>query len=411
MNVRPVVRVASAGLRDQDLRLVRVLFSHNAHNPFDFRLLPADVDACASTPLEASDPHVLLVDPGTPEGARALADPSAAAASASTGTPIPVVHVLAAGAASQARWRVAATELAYGLLPRLNLLVREEGIDRHLDALAPPQTRVRSARFGLRFAREPAVAAADEAAGADDAIRATAIAPRANRVWALGLQPSFPSTNFDANVAVLERPAVGRDASSDVDDDIDRIAPASPIDVEAAQALIAQARSTALNARIAVARGRAATGGFDAKPEGTATSLLSARARAPGGTLPLAGRRVLVADPSVISQRQLSKSLEALGAQVQCVVGAVAAADVAARARVDLVITESTLIDTSGFAMIRRLRRVSGCRSTPVVLLAAQVSLALRLVARLLGNVTLIARPIGPDALRSLVERLLGART
>ncbi|MGE0310682.1 MAG: response regulator [Lautropia sp.] len=392
MSARPVLRVVAAGLQDRDLRLVRILFTHNAHNAFDYRLVPAPGDpASLSTPLDEGEAQVLLVDPDTPAGARALAEVSDA------GAPLPAIHVLRAGAVSQAPWRVAAAELAQGLLPRLNRLVEAEGIDRPAVAAALPPAPARSARFGLRSGRERH---ADAQSRADS--------PRAVAVRAVG-ETGTPASRREvgADVAVLDRPPPGLDAGADVDEDIDRIGAATTIDTADAQALIAEARIAALNARIAVARGvSSARGGRAPTPDGTASSLLSARARADRADLPLAGRCVLVADPAVISQRRVAKLFESFGADVRCVVGAVAAADLARRERIDLVVTESTLLDTGAVAMIRRLRRVPGCGSIPVLLLAARASVPLRLVARALGGVTCVARSIDADALRALAERV-----
>lgn len=117
--------------------------------------------------------------------------------------------------------------------------------------------------------------------------------------------------------------------------------------------------------------------------------------------------QILVADPSLAAQQQIARALRADGVGLQCVAGASAALQHAAYRQFDLVITEYSLADVSGFHLIRALRQRPGYRSTPVLLLRRRSGLLDAARACLLGDVLLLNKPLTRVELQAVVADAL----
>ncbi|MBA3479268.1 MAG: response regulator [Lautropia sp.] len=123
--------------------------------------------------------------------------------------------------------------------------------------------------------------------------------------------------------------------------------------------------------------------------------------------LPRARLQVVVADPSVPAQQQLTRALRRMGLAVHCVAGAADALHRLKAQHTDLVITESGLSDSDGFELIRSVRSQPGHRYTPVLLLRSRLHPMDATRARLAGGVTLLTKPLTRQALEMVVRQAL----
>lgn len=117
--------------------------------------------------------------------------------------------------------------------------------------------------------------------------------------------------------------------------------------------------------------------------------------------------QILVADPSLAAQQQLVRALQTDGVSLHCVASASAALQHAAERQFDLVITEYSLADVSGFHLIKALRQRAGYRSTPVLLLRSRSGLLDAARARLRGDVLLLNKPLTKVELQAVVADAL----
>ena len=85
----------------------------------------------------------------------------------------------------------------------------------------------------------------------------------------------------------------------------------------------------------------------------------------------------------------------------------VQALDVARVERPDLVLLDVVLPDLSGYDVLRILQHSEATRAIPVVMLTVQPE---RMLARGLGAVDVVAKPVDVESLRAAVERALRAR-
>lgn len=108
MENRPQYRVAAAGLDPRDVRLIEIVFKHSQYNRYAFRFEPK------SDPLGID---ILIVNPLSPEGLRAVARMRSA------GCNLPVISVVPHGATSSARHTISIDRLTLQLLPILNRVV------------------------------------------------------------------------------------------------------------------------------------------------------------------------------------------------------------------------------------------------------------------------------------------------
>ncbi len=117
--------------------------------------------------------------------------------------------------------------------------------------------------------------------------------------------------------------------------------------------------------------------------------------------------QILVADASMAAQQQIVRALHTDGVGLVCVASAAAALQQAAERQYDLVISEYSLTDVSGFHLIRALRQRAGYRSTPVLLLRSRSGLLDSPRARLLGDVLLLNKPLTRAELQAVVADAL----
>lgn len=124
MSIRPVFRIAVAGLDERDVRLIEIVFKHSQYNKYDFQL------------LEEADPRqtdILIVNPGVAAGLDALS-----ALRAGT-RDVPSISALPRGAQVAARHAITIDRLTLQLLPTLNRVVETEGLER---TRVPPREAV-----------------------------------------------------------------------------------------------------------------------------------------------------------------------------------------------------------------------------------------------------------------------------
>lgn len=111
MESRPEYRVAAAGLDPRDVRLIEIVFKHSQYNRYAFRF------EAKPDPLAVD---ILIVNPLSPEGLRAVARMRSA------GRNLPVISAVPHGASSSARHAIAIDRLTLQLLPILNRVVELE---------------------------------------------------------------------------------------------------------------------------------------------------------------------------------------------------------------------------------------------------------------------------------------------
>ena len=114
MSIRPVFRVAAAGLDERDFRLIEIVFKHSQYNRYDFQLLPRP---------DPQQTDILIVNPVTPSGLDALS------ALREYSRDIPAVSALPRGTQAAARHAITIDRLTLQLLPTLNRVVEIEGLE------------------------------------------------------------------------------------------------------------------------------------------------------------------------------------------------------------------------------------------------------------------------------------------
>lgn len=418
MTIRPIFRVAVAGLDDRDVRLIEIVFKHSLYNRYDFQLLDQ------ADPLRTD---ILIVNPALPAGLDALA------ALRAHSREIPSISALPRGAQAAARHAITIDRLTLQLLPTLNRVVEIEGLE------------ARSARQGAGGERAADVLAATTGAGGIGELFDRSIPMVANRI-------EIDSDQF-LPPAAADRPG----PSSGQDDDlVDALVLDVPFADAEQAAFVAGPRSTAAPhaaeagpsepARVAPAGVRwhpvdtpawpePAIAGSRAQPSmaDAATAVMAGEIAVRPLPLPstpaiLAGQsygevaghhpatgpgadvcsvQVLVVDPSLAAQQQLTRALRSGSLQVQCVASAAAALQCAAQRQYDLVITEYGLSDVSGFHLIAALRQRAGYRTTPILLLRSRTGLLDGARARLHGDVMLLTKPLTRVELQVVVADVL----
>ena len=399
MSIRPVFRVASAGLDPRDVRLIGIVFQHSQYNKYDFRMLDG---------LDLAGIDILIANPVDPRGLDAIASLPGAARR------IPSLSAVPRGAQATARYSVTIDRLTLQLLPTLNRLVEEERLQPALDAAGATDVALSPALPALAGAMAAAAPATPPAMAAIPLLQDAGIAV-----------PETRSPTLSATQPAAVAPASLAEAGSSSACSVRLPAPAS----------LAGASDSELPAAVvaALAPDRGGCGGGDDLPaDGPATvaaanaialaarravDLTAAEPRSDPGDFACHGLaqrapararlQVLVADPSSAAQQQLARALSRMGLEVHGVSGVQAAMQRMAAQYTDLVITESALADGDGFELIRRLRAQPAYRFTPVLLLRSRLHVMDLTRARLAGEVTVLAKPLTRQALEALVRQVL----
>jgi CheY-like chemotaxis protein len=395
MTIRPVFRVAVAGLDDRDVRLIEIVFKHSLYNRYDFQLLDQ------ADPLRTD---ILIVNPAVPAGLDALA------ALRAHSREIPAISALPRGAQAAARHAITIDRLTLQLLPTLNRVVELEGL------------QARSARQGGGAEGSDPALAATAAAGSIDERVDCSIPMVADRIDIEAGSVVSERSDIEAGSTIADRIEI--EAGSTIADRIeidagsmianrtgidgvhsipsaaaDRSGPSPSLHVaELADALVLDAPFAAAVEPAPVAApsvsadlGRVEAPAFEP-------------ARVDADVCPV---QVLVVDPSLAAQQQLTRALRSRSLQVQCVISAAAALQCVAHRQYDLVITEYGLSDVSGFHLIAALRQRAGYRTTPILLLRSRIGLFDGARARLHGDVMLLTKPLTRVELQVVVADVL----
>lgn len=363
MSIRPVFRVASAGLDPRDLRLIEIVFRHSQYNKYDFQMLED---------LNLTRTDILIANPGNPVGLDALT------AVGSCSRRIPSVSAVPRGAQTTARHSITIDRLTLQLLPILNRVVEVEML-------------------------EPPTAGAEQPLGdeltdiyCDGAAPVLAEIPTLNRQPDPASQPlsagRFPRRRPQSGQSPCGQPSNGQSSNGQL---------LSPV-VDRPAMTTASASETAANA-IAHAADRAASDGHHRHVSQPYLPQAGQAAQPPSR----ARLQALIADPSVAAQQQLARALRRIGLEVQCVASAADALQSLAAQHVDLVITERGLTDTDGFDLVRQMRTQIAYRYTPVLLLRSRLHVMDATRARIAGNVAVLTKPLTRQQLESVVRETL----
>jgi CheY-like chemotaxis protein len=359
--MRPVFRVASAGLDPRDVRLIGIVFQHSQYNKYDFRMLDE---------VDFGGIDILIANPLDRRGLDAIASLAGAARR------IPSLSAVPRGAQATARYSVTIDRLTLQLLTTLNRMVEEERLEP-----APPEAGTPAA---------PAAQVLEAAAGSRMDAASPVVAPApgqaADTSGDAAARRSVPHEEPDVDAV-----GVGRGDTPDPAPSVGGGGLLADDSVMVAANAIAQAARRAADDPVALLR-------TPARP-----SWHGQAQRAPAR----ARLQVLVADPSPAAQQQLARALARIGLEVHCVSGVAAALQRIAMQYTDLVITESALSDGDGFELIRRLRAQAAYRYTPVLLLRSRLHVMDATRAHLAGEVTVLAKPLTRQALEALVRQAL----
>ncbi len=108
--IKKRLTVGSGGIDPRDVRLIEIVFRHSQYNPIEFEL---------QTRLELKTAEVLLINPMTQDGLKALAKLR------TSGLNIPVISVVPRGASPGSKYAIALDRLTLQLLPMLNKVVED----------------------------------------------------------------------------------------------------------------------------------------------------------------------------------------------------------------------------------------------------------------------------------------------
>jgi hypothetical protein len=119
------------------------------------------------------------------------------------------------------------------------------------------------------------------------------------------------------------------------------------------------------------------------------------------------GRRVLVVEDDLISQRIVSHHLSRLGYEARVVSNGDAALEEAAARRYDVVLMDLQMPAMDGFEAARRLRELPGWEGVPVIALTARVGGESRLSCLSHGMQGFLEKPLDVARLAAAIERVL----
>jgi signal transduction histidine kinase/ActR/RegA family two-component response regulator len=120
-----------------------------------------------------------------------------------------------------------------------------------------------------------------------------------------------------------------------------------------------------------------------------------------------AKRRILVVDDNEVNRLVLQNILEPIGFQIDLAEDGVQGLERAMQVKPDLVITDLLMPNKTGATLGRDLLKLPGCEKLPVVLTSAGSSEVLGQDYYKLGCAAFIPKPIDPDQLLGLIEKLL----
>ena len=383
MSIRPVFRVASAGLDPRDVRLIEIVFQHSQYNKYDFQMLED---------LNLTRTDILLANPSDAAGLDALT------AVAGFARPIPSVSAVPRGAQASARYSVTLDRLTLQLLPILNRVVEVERLEPavviEVSPLCEELTEIHSDDAAGEHSHQLVHSAAGEVGQAGAAALAAKVAKVAKAAKVAKVA-----------IAVSREPAQapGLAEIPTLEQQPDPVPPS----LSGGQAMLkgaTLAASQAAASAIAQAAQRAAADPFPGIERPAHHERWQGRAdQAPAR----ARLQALIADPSAAAQQQLARALSRIGLDVQCVASAADALQSLAARHIDLVVTESGLADVDGFELIRQMRSQTAYRYTPILLLRSRLHVMDATRARLAGDVTVLTKPLTRSALEAVVRQTL----
>ena len=116
---------------------------------------------------------------------------------------------------------------------------------------------------------------------------------------------------------------------------------------------------------------------------------------------------ILVVDDSDSMRDLLCLTLRTAGHQVVDAENGRKALELAEQRRFELVFTDLRMPEMDGVSLLRALRGTPGYGSTPIVVLTTSTDPEERQVARAAGATGWMVKPFGPDALLTVVNKLL----
>ncbi|MCZ2415500.1 MAG: response regulator [Burkholderiales bacterium] len=334
MPSRPVYRVAAAGLDPRDVRLIEIVFKHSQYNRFEFVFEPV---------LVSDRLDILIVDPASPDGVRALDWLGA------LDRRVPVVHAVARGATGSARHALSIDRLTLQLLPILNRVVEME--------LLAPTAQAPELRAGLRAA-PPVVPGQGGPAGSPQTRDFLREAARLSR--------EGDSAREAAMLAAAPAAA----------------APAAPAGPDDSATAAAAARGAAPAPAVQGPQAAPAQGPQAAPPAPTPQAAPDAAAASrPASNLlafPLNGEasaprlRVLVVDDSPTVRKQLSLAFARMRIECDAVASAAQALERLDEHHYDLALVDVVMPEMDGYKLTRQIRRRH--RGLPVIILTSRSS-------------------------------------
>jgi CheY-like chemotaxis protein len=117
--------------------------------------------------------------------------------------------------------------------------------------------------------------------------------------------------------------------------------------------------------------------------------------------------KILIADDSRFQITMLTKSLEENGFEVVSALDALQAWMIALRTAPDAIVLDINMPGGSGIEVLRRLRVSTKTQHIPVIVLSGSKDLSVEQVAKDLGAVQFLHKPIDPLQLCAAFSRLL----
>ena len=117
--------------------------------------------------------------------------------------------------------------------------------------------------------------------------------------------------------------------------------------------------------------------------------------------------RILAVDDSGSMRQIVGMTLKGAGHEVVLVADGVEALAFARRETVDLVITDVNMPGIDGISLVRELRRLSGYRLTPLLVLTTEASSEKKLEGKSAGATGWVVKPFNPARLLATVAKVL----
>ena len=116
---------------------------------------------------------------------------------------------------------------------------------------------------------------------------------------------------------------------------------------------------------------------------------------------------ILTVDDSTTMRQMVNFTLSSAGHTVDEAANADEALALAGKRNFELIIADVNMPGRNGIELVRELRKLPGCRFTPILMLTTESEPELKQAGKEAGATGWIVKPFNPDTLLSVLKRVL----